>query len=189
MNFDPNLGQNSQDFVGNLVQNQADFVHDSDSDWGGDLLTRRSPSGDCIVYGRHLVQSWARTQQVVSLSSAEAEFYALVKCAGQALGLQAMMMDLGRDVTIYLKIDASAAAGIAMRRGLGKVRHIDCSFLYIQQLNTEKVLKFDKIPGAQNASDMCTKGLPQESILRYMRELRCEFIVGRSELASRVDIQ
>ena len=48
----------------------------SDSDWGGDLVTRRSTSGGCILRGDHLLMHWSRTQQVVSLSSAEAELVA-----------------------------------------------------------------------------------------------------------------
>ena len=53
----------------------------SDSDWGGDLVTRRSTSGGCIFRGSHMVLHGSRTQQIVSLSSAEAELHALVKCA------------------------------------------------------------------------------------------------------------
>ena len=48
----------------------------SDSDWGGDLTTRRSTSGGCIMRGHHMLSHWSRTQQVISLSSAEAELHA-----------------------------------------------------------------------------------------------------------------
>ena len=60
----------------------------SDSDWGGDAITRRSTSGGCIYAGRHMLQHWSRTQQVVSLSSAEADMHALTECAARRKGLQ-----------------------------------------------------------------------------------------------------
>ena len=66
----------------------------SDSDWGGDLVTRRSTSGGCIFYGQHLVMSWSRTQQVVSLSSAEAELHGLTKCASEGLAAANISMEL-----------------------------------------------------------------------------------------------
>ena len=45
----------------------------SDSDWAGGRRTGKSTSGGLIMMGRHLVKSWSRTQDSVTLSSAEAE--------------------------------------------------------------------------------------------------------------------
>ena len=43
------------------------------------------------------------------------------------------MSDLGINVRIQIKSDASAAIGIASRRGLGKIRHLEVSQLWLQQ--------------------------------------------------------
>ena len=40
-----------------------------------------------------------------------------------------MFKDFGMDVAATLQVDASAAIGIAQRKGLGKVRHLDCQAL------------------------------------------------------------
>ncbi len=42
------------------------------------------------------------------------------------------MRDLGTDVGVKVCSDASAAIGIAMRRGVGKVRHIEVHQLWLQ---------------------------------------------------------
>lgn len=55
----------------------------------------------------------------------------MVKGASVALGIRSMLMDLGVTLGIRLHTDASAAKGIASRRGLGKVRHIDVSQLWL----------------------------------------------------------
>ncbi len=49
------------------------------------------------------------------------------------LGIKALLADLGVKRGIKLKTDASAAKGIASRRGLGKVRHIEVSQLWLQE--------------------------------------------------------
>ena len=44
----------------------------SDTDWAGDRKTGKYTSGVIIMLGKHLVKSWSRTQDSVTLSSAEA---------------------------------------------------------------------------------------------------------------------
>ena len=76
------------------------------------------------MFGSHCLKSWASTQTVVALSSGEAEFYGIVKGGSQGLGARGILGDLGVTVGIVIHTDASAARGIALRKGLGKVRHI-----------------------------------------------------------------
>ena len=57
----------------------------SDSDWAGDRKTGKSTSGGVVMLGRHLVESWSRTQDAIKLSSAEAELVALGKLAMEVL--------------------------------------------------------------------------------------------------------
>ncbi|MDP6496001.1 MAG: hypothetical protein QGI09_11450, partial [Dehalococcoidia bacterium] len=67
-----------------------------DSDYAGCPRTRKSTSGGCVMVGGHLVKSWSSTQKnTISLSSGEAELYAVVKGVGQGIGLVQYMADLG----------------------------------------------------------------------------------------------
>ena len=61
----------------------------------GCLQSRKSPSSCKILYGKHFLKSTSTTQAVVSLSSAEAEFYAAVKAAAAGIRCVSMMRDLG----------------------------------------------------------------------------------------------
>ena len=45
--------------------------------------------------GTHLVKSWSRTQDSVTLSSAEAELVALGKLAMESLGIRSMCREWG----------------------------------------------------------------------------------------------
>ena len=63
----------------------------SDSDWAGCRVTGKSTSGGVIMIGSHFIKGWPQTQNHVTLSSAEAELIAFVKCTQGCLGVQAMM--------------------------------------------------------------------------------------------------
>ena len=80
------------------------------------------------MMGSHLVKSWSRTQDAVTLSSAEAELTALGKLAMETLGVRSMAtewdMTDGKSASV-LWADASAALSIAKRQGAGKMRHIN----------------------------------------------------------------
>ena len=85
--------------------------------------TRRSTSGGVIRNGDHLIKGYAAFQAMIALSSGEADYYGMVKAASTALGIKALLDDLGIIMGISRKPDATAAKGIATRQGLGKIRH------------------------------------------------------------------
>ena len=49
-----------------------------DSDWAGDMTTRKSTSGGVIALGSHCLKTWSTSQGHQALSSCEAEYDALV---------------------------------------------------------------------------------------------------------------
>lgn len=57
----------------------------------------------------------------------------LVRAASEALGMQSIMSDLGWSCKIRLLVDSSAAKSIASRTGLGKLRHLEIKFLWLQE--------------------------------------------------------
>ena len=104
----------------------------TDTDHAGCLSTRKSTSGGVVLFGFHSLKHWSVNQQRIALSSGEAEYYGLVRGVSQALGIKGMYQDMGVQMSINAYVDASAAVGIACRRGLGKVRHIELDQLWLQ---------------------------------------------------------
>jgi hypothetical protein len=129
----------------------------SDSDWAGCKRTRKSTSGGAIAVGGGVLKSWSSTQNTIARSSGEAEYYALVKAAAEALGVQAVAKDLGWDMSIQIWVDSSAAKGIASRVGLGKLRHMEVSYLWVQQALRQNKFELKKILGLVNPADILTK--------------------------------
>ena len=116
------------------------------------------------MLGSHCIKAWSSTQQTIALSSGEAEYYGLVKGATIAIGIRGMLCDFGISCGIVICTDASAAKGIASRRGLGKVRHIELCQLWLQEKVAREEIKLVKIAGADNFSDSLTKPSGAERI-------------------------
>ena len=83
--------------------------------------------------------------------------------------------------------DASAALGIIGRTGLGKLRHTDTSYLWLQQESIKSKLKMNKVPGTENPADMNTKGLSGDEIAKYVEMLNMGYKEGRANLAPEVN--
>ena len=154
----------------------------SDSDWAGCTTTRKSTSGGILAIGTHVIKTWSSTQDAIALSSGEAEYYALVKCGSQALGLNAMMEDLGISFRVHLKTDASAAQGISARRGLGKIRHIEVSQLWLQNLVHKGRIGIEKIDGKRNLADALTKAAGSDMVELHIRGVGLELSRDRHDL-------
>ena len=130
-----------------------------DSDWAGDKETCKSTSGGMVFRGSHLLKSWSTNQQVIALSSGEAELYAQIKGAAQTLGMISMAADFGESLSAIVYSDSVAALGICTRVGLGKVRHIKVQYLWLQERITEGDLAVRKVAREANPADLLTKGL------------------------------
>ena len=125
----------------------------TDSDWAGDRSRRKSTSGGVVCLGHQVIKSWSSTQQLVALSSGKAELYALIKGASQTRGIISMLVDDGTVCT-----DASAAMGISFRRALGRTRHLDVQYLWIQEKVAEGRLKVDRVATQENPARYLDKG-------------------------------
>jgi hypothetical protein len=100
----------------------------TDSDWGGSRDDRRSTSGGAVMWGGHCWKTWSTTQGAVALSSAEAEFYAMVEGVQRAKWAETVAGELGIRLggrEIILGTDSGAAKSFVARRGLGRMRHIE----------------------------------------------------------------
>ena len=156
----------------------------TDTDWAGCPRTRKSTNGGCLLLGSHTIKHWSSTQTGISLSSGEAEFNGVVRGAGQALGYQSLLKDLGVDIPVRLWTDSSAAIGICSRQGLGKVRHLDTYTLWVQQAVRNGRIHLKKVKGEANPADVFTKHSLTRDRLRGLTELfDCYFRDGRAETA------
>ena len=128
------------------------------------------------MLGEHCIKTWSTNQAVIALSSGEAEFYGIVKGATNAVGVSGILKDLEINLAVAVSTNSSAAKGIANRRGLGKLRHIELSELWVQDQTAKGRITIYKIGGEENASDSLTKHSTSERIAQTLN--RCSQVLA-----------
>ena len=81
---------------------------------------------------------------------------------------------MGEDIQVVIKSDASAAKGIASRRGLGKVKHIELSQLWVQDKVARGDMIIHKVGTHDNLADAMTKHVGREMLERHIKGVNCE---------------
>ena len=139
--------------------------------------------------GKHPIKHWASQQGVVALSSGEAEYYAIVKAVSQSIGIKSLLKDMKQDASIRInvKTDASAAVGISMRAGLGKLRHMDTNQLWVQEKVRSGGVGIQKVTTWENIADILTKYVNKDAIGKHMRGATSKLEEGRHELMPEAD--
>ena len=156
----------------------------TDTDWAGCVRTRKSTSGGCLLLGSHVIKCWSATQASLALSSGKAEYYGVVRGAGIGLGQQALGKDAGFPIPLRIWTDSSASIGTASRQGLGKLRHLECHSLWVQQRLRRREFELRKVDGTSNPADLFTKHMDSSSKLEALVKLfGCSFREGRPSAA------
>ena len=105
--------------------------------------------------GDHLLGHWCRIQNVVALSSGEAELYASVTGITRALGF----LHLGRSVwgdgwgRVQHHLDSSACKSIICRKGSGSIKHLSTKDLWIQEAVRRYAIEVQYVPRDRNPAD------------------------------------
>ena len=130
-----------------------------------------------------MIKVFSATQGSEALSSGEAEWYALVHTASCGIGLVSLARDMGYELELCLAGDATAASGIAHRRGAGRIRHIETKTLWLQRHVTERRILLSKTLGKVNVADLGTKHLTQKELDEMLELMGYYVATGQSGLA------
>ena len=153
-----------------------------DSDWAGSE-ERYSTHAGLEFHGEHLVDSWVASDQVRALSSGEAELYGIVDGSARGIFTKHTYEEMGRTINIDVETDSTAAIGMCSRTGVGKTRHIQVRWLWIQDAIRDKVVRLRQVRGTDNEADMGTKDLDGPTHQRLLQKLplkptQCRRLLG-----------
>lgn len=154
-----------------------------DTDFAGRRVTRRSTSGGVALRGTHCIRHWSSTQRTIALSSGEAELGGLAKGIPQGIGIRSIAADLGIDLRLRLRTDATAAMGMARRLGVGTLRHLDTSLLWVQDHVRSGQVVLKKVAGVENPGDAMTKYLAGPDLRGHLDRMHLSFEEGRPKTA------
>ena len=108
--------------------------------------------------------------------------------AWHALGLQSYLRDLGIEVDVVLESDSNAAKAFAGRQGLGKQRHVQTRYLWIQHQVATGAIKINKIKTDHNVSDILTRVLSGTTIQKHMATMGYNDELNLSKLHKHIQI-
>ena len=154
-------------------------VH-SDTDWANCKKTRKSCACAMFSVGGCLLYSYARSLQMLCLSSGEAEFNGGVAACAEGLFLKEIFMFAGHPIKMEVFLDSSAARGVFQRQGVGRIRHLEVKSLWVQEALQRKLFTLHAVPSSDNTADFGTKAL---TIERF-HKLRTMLKIGTHEEVS-----
>lgn len=155
----------------------------SDSDHAGCIRSRKSTTGTVIQLGKSAIKAQAKGQAVIALSTGEAEYYGLISTASAALGEQALLQDWQISCPVVIALDASAGISIGSRRGLGRVKHLETCFLWVQDLVDRKRLRLKKVSTTEMLADAMMKPLDCGRLTALLTAMGFYKKDGKHELA------
>ncbi|OJT09466.1 Retrovirus-related Pol polyprotein from transposon TNT 1-94, partial [Trametes pubescens] len=146
----------------------------SDSSYADCIETARSTHGHITIMAGGPVTWSSRRQDVVTLSSTEAEYIAAVH-AGQTAMWIAKFLDkiyLPAANPIVIRIDSSGAESLARRlANFTRVRHLRVREFWLRDVVRDGGLVIERVPGTANPADMLTKALGPTILKGYVERL------------------
>ena len=138
----------------------------TDSDWAGDIETRKSTSGNAFFLGSGLISWSSKKQHVVALSTAEAEYIALSSAACQAIWLRRILSELMHEQIGPTKILCDNKSAMALAKNPvfhGRSKHIDIKYHYIRDRVKDGEIELNFCRSEDQIADILTKPLKTET--------------------------
>ena len=150
----------------------------SDSDWAGDPESRRSVSG-YIIYVQGVPVIWkSKSQNQVSLSSSESEWYALSEAVKDIIFLLDLCDNLGKEVSLPVTMYVDNIGAIFMSNNVStssRTKHIRTK--YVRDFVEDGVVSIEFVPTGNNHSDILTK-----NVTAALQEKHSEKLIWEKQL-------
>ncbi|KAM1461179.1 hypothetical protein ACFX11_045561 [Malus domestica] len=144
-----------------------------DSDWAGSEDDMRSTSGYAFTLGSGMF-SWASIKQnIVALSTAEAEYVSAAEATSHAKWLRFVLEDFGEEQVEGTPILCDNTSAIAMAKNPvlhQRTRHISRKFHFIREAIQTKEIELVYCKTEDQIADILTKALSKDRFV-YLRDL------------------
>ncbi|KAJ0471180.1 putative RNA-directed DNA polymerase [Helianthus annuus] len=144
----------------------------ADSDWAKCLNTRKSVTGYCVFLGTSLVSWKSKKQNIVSRSTAEAEYRAMCSITCELMWIKNLLSELGVNCSIPMPLfcDSQAALSIAANPVFHeRTKHFELDLHFLREKVADGIIKTEKVDSENQLADVFTKGLSV-----YQHETACK---------------
>jgi hypothetical protein len=135
----------------------------ADADWGNSE-SRRSTTGMLARYNKGMIYWRSKMQKTVSLSTAEAEYYAASEMAIEVLYLRNLLANMGfpeePNTPVYEDNTACIEWGNHVIGGRERAKHIDIRKHFAHEVIQNQQMRLIKVDTSLQLADIFTKPLP-----------------------------
>jgi hypothetical protein len=150
----------------------------SDADHGGCKDTGRSTGGYQVKIGSGAVSWCSKLQNIVALSTTEAEYIAAVSAGKEIRWMRNLLVEIGFPATApsILRIDNQSAISVAKHpEHHGRMKQPDLSWYWLRDVVHKEIIAPTFVPTTEQPADILTKALARPKV-----ELFCEMLgLGR----------
>jgi hypothetical protein len=169
-------------YIRNTMDHGLTYTRDSDlspiayvdADYGGCKDTRRSTSGFVFIMAGGAVAWSSKRQATVAMSTVEAEYVAMSRCAQQMVWMHNWLSEVEVEYSLPGLLRGDNQGAIALTKTTkdhSKVKHIDIRHHYIRELLKSGSIAMEQVSSANNLADLFTKPLPRDHHHRLLAAL------------------
>ena len=147
----------------NMKQSLTEVRVMTDANWAA-APDRRSTSGGWITVASFPILHYSRTLSAITQSTCESELLAMSAGAIEGKLVQNILKESGLPATLVLITDSSSAKQVTLRRGPGRMRHLDMRQQWLQDELRAGRITVTTVTSAANVSDLFTKALAKNRI-------------------------
>ncbi|KAH9078395.1 hypothetical protein Ae201684P_019484 [Aphanomyces euteiches] len=171
---------------------KEDFTIDLyvDADYANDTSTRRLTSGFLLFLNGCLISWKSKLQNIVALSTCEAEYISMSYGLQEALWLKSLLEELQLVIKLPINVYEDNQSTIKMAENptlQQRTKHIDVRHHFIRDLVKQRIIKINYCQTNSMLADILTKALPKPKFEEHMPKLVTSIPPNNNKETSRLE--